>query len=69
VLDKLRAILRAPNLLGEVLPQAIKLDPTLDEAKITVDMTRQADPVGADPDHAPQRPQAGCPAKQSTTAT
>ncbi len=40
VLDQLRAILRAPNLLGEMLPQAIKLDPTLDEAKITVAMTR-----------------------------
>lgn len=33
-------ILRAPNLLGEMLPQAIKLDPTLDEAKITVAMAR-----------------------------
>lgn len=40
VLDQLRAILRAPNLLGEMLPQAIKLDPTLDEAKITVAMIR-----------------------------
>jgi hypothetical protein len=40
VLDQLRAILRAPNLSGEMLPQAIKLDPTLDEAKITVAMTR-----------------------------
>jgi site-specific DNA recombinase len=40
VLDQLRAILRAPDLLGEVLPQAIKLDPTLDEAKITVATTR-----------------------------
>ena len=40
VLDQLRAILRAPNLLGEMLPQAIRLDPTLDEAKITVAMTR-----------------------------
>lgn len=40
VLDQLRAILRAPNLLGEMLPQAINLDPTLDEAKITVAMTR-----------------------------
>lgn len=40
VLDQLRAILRAPNLLDEMLPQAIKLDPTLDEAKITVTMTR-----------------------------
>ena len=40
VLAQLRAILRAPNLLGDMLPQAIKLDPTLDEAKITVAMTR-----------------------------
>jgi hypothetical protein len=40
VLDQLRAILRAPELIGEVLPQAIKLDPTLDEAKVTVVITR-----------------------------
>jgi hypothetical protein len=40
VLDQLRTILRAPNLLGNMLPQAIKLDPTLDEARITVAMTR-----------------------------
>lgn len=40
VLDQLRAILRSPDLLSEVLPQAIKLDPTLDEAKVTVAMTR-----------------------------
>src|SRR5690606_26564006 len=40
VLDQLPAILRAPNLLGDMLPQAIKPDPTLDEAKITVAMTR-----------------------------
>jgi len=40
VLDQLRAILRSPRLLGEVLPLAIKLDPTLDEAKVTVAMTR-----------------------------
>lgn len=31
---------RAPNLLGDMLSQAIKLDPTLDEAKIAVAMTR-----------------------------
>ena len=43
------------NLLGDMLPQAIKLDPTLDEAKITVAMTRldaiwdQLFPGGADP--------------------
>ncbi len=40
VLEQLRGILRAPALLGEVLSQAIKVDPTLDEAKVTVAMTR-----------------------------
>lgn len=40
VLDQLRAILRSPDLLSEMLPQAIKLDLTLDEAKVTVAMTR-----------------------------
>jgi len=40
VLDQLRNILRAPNLLNELVPQAKKLDPTLDEAKATVAMTR-----------------------------
>src|SRR5690606_36598705 len=40
VLDQLRAILRARDLLGELLPQAIELDPTLDEAQVTVAMTR-----------------------------
>lgn len=38
--DQLRAILRAPALLGDLLPEEIKLDPTLDEAKVTVAMTR-----------------------------
>jgi hypothetical protein len=40
VLDQLRATLRSPDLLSEVLPQATKLDPALDEAKVTVAMTR-----------------------------
>ena len=40
MLDQLRGILRSPDLLGNVLPQAIALDPTLDEAKVTVAMTR-----------------------------
>lgn len=40
ILDPLRAILRAPDLLREVLPQAIELDPTLDEAQVTVAITR-----------------------------
>jgi DNA invertase Pin-like site-specific DNA recombinase len=40
VLDQLRAILRAPALLAEILPQAIALDPTLDEPRVTVAMTQ-----------------------------
>jgi DNA invertase Pin-like site-specific DNA recombinase len=40
VLDQLRTILRSPELVGEVLSQATKLDPTLDEAKVAVAMTR-----------------------------
>ena len=40
VLEQLRGILRAPELLGDILPRAIKLDPSLDEAKVTVAMTR-----------------------------
>jgi len=40
VLDQLRNILRAPNLLSDLVPQAKKLDSTLDEAKVTVAMTR-----------------------------
>ncbi|WP_075795228.1 recombinase family protein [Massilia putida] len=40
VLDQLRVLLRSPALLGDVLPRAIALDPSLDEAKVTVAMTR-----------------------------
>jgi site-specific DNA recombinase len=40
VLEQLPGILRAPDLLGDVLSQATKLDPTLDEAQVTVAMTR-----------------------------
>ncbi|WP_413894002.1 recombinase family protein [Candidatus Skiveiella danica] len=40
VLNQLRSILRAPDLLTDVLPHAIKLDPSLDEAQVTVAMTR-----------------------------
>ncbi len=40
VLDQLRGILRAPDLVGNVVPEAIKLDPTLDAAKVTLAMTR-----------------------------
>jgi site-specific DNA recombinase len=40
VLDQLRGLLRSPDLLKDVMPKAIKLDPTLDEAKVTVAMKR-----------------------------
>lgn len=40
MLDQLRAILRQPALIAEIVPQAIKLDPSLDEAKVTAAMTR-----------------------------
>ena len=40
VLDQLRSVLRSPDLLHDVIPAAIALDPTLDEAKVTVAMTR-----------------------------
>ncbi len=40
VLEQLRAMLRSPTVLAEIVPQAKKLDPTLDEGKITVAMTR-----------------------------
>ncbi|PSJ17162.1 recombinase family protein [Nitrosomonas supralitoralis] len=40
VLEQLRTILRSPDLLKEMLPCALELDPGLDEAKITVAMTR-----------------------------
>jgi DNA invertase Pin-like site-specific DNA recombinase len=40
VLDQLRNIMRAPNLLSDLVPQAKKLDPTLEEAKVTVAMRR-----------------------------
>ncbi|HRQ02071.1 MAG TPA: recombinase family protein [Ottowia sp.] len=40
VMDQLRTILRAPQLVADMLPRARELDPDLDEAKITVAMTR-----------------------------
>lgn len=58
VLEQLRGILRTPAVLGDLLSQASKLDPTLDEAKVIVAMTRLDaiwDPVGANPDQEPQR--------------
>jgi hypothetical protein len=39
-MEQLRAILRSPTLLADVVPQAKKLDPSLDEGKITVAMSR-----------------------------
>jgi hypothetical protein len=40
VLDQLRSTLRAPEMLADVLPRARQLDPTLDEAKVSVAMLR-----------------------------
>lgn len=40
VLDQLRSKLRAPEMLADVLPRARPLDPTLDEAKVSVTMLR-----------------------------
>jgi site-specific DNA recombinase len=40
VLDQLRAIMRQPTMIGEIVPQAIALNDKLDEAQITVAMTR-----------------------------
>ncbi len=40
VLEQLRGILRAPSMVADVAARAIALDPTLDEAQVTVAMTR-----------------------------
>ena len=40
VLDQLRSLLRSPKILAEMIPQAIAMDPGLDEAAITVAMMR-----------------------------
>ncbi len=40
VLDQLRAIMRQPAMIGEIVPQAIALNNALDEAQVTVAMTR-----------------------------
>lgn len=40
VLDQLRTIMRQPTMIGEIVPQAIALNDKLDEAQITVAMTR-----------------------------
>jgi site-specific DNA recombinase len=39
-MEQLRAMLRSPTVLAEIVPQAKKLDPSLDEGKITVAMSR-----------------------------
>lgn len=40
VLEQLRSVLRSPGMIREVVPKAIALDPTLDEAMVTVGLTR-----------------------------
>ncbi len=40
VLEQLRGILRAPGMIAEVVGKAVELDPTLDEAQVTVAMSR-----------------------------
>ena len=40
VFDQVRSILRSPDLLADIVPRAAKLDPSMDEAKVTVAMTR-----------------------------
>jgi hypothetical protein len=43
VLEQLRSHLRSPDVLRDVLPQALKYDATLDEAIVTVAMKRLDD--------------------------
>jgi site-specific DNA recombinase len=40
VLEQLRGVLRAPEMVAGVTERAIRLDPSLDEAQVTVAMTR-----------------------------
>jgi len=40
VLEQLRGLLRAPGMVADVVGRATELDPTLDEAQVTVAMTR-----------------------------
>lgn len=40
VMDQLRGILRSPALLPDIVPKAVALDATLDEAKVTVAITK-----------------------------
>ena len=40
VLEQLGGIFRAPTMVADVVPRAVELDPSLDEARVTVAMTR-----------------------------
>jgi len=40
VMEQIRAILRSPQMVEEAARRAVRLDPTLDEAQVTVAMTR-----------------------------
>ena len=40
MVGQLRQLLRAPEMVEAMIPQAIALDPTLDEAQVTVAMTQ-----------------------------
>ncbi|UJB19239.1 MULTISPECIES: recombinase family protein [Lysobacter] len=40
VIEQLRHVLRAPEVVAAVIPQALDLDPTLDEAQVTIAMLR-----------------------------
>ncbi|MGH7430050.1 MAG: hypothetical protein ACREJ4_17080 [Candidatus Methylomirabilaceae bacterium] len=40
VLEQLRSILQAPGMVADLVGRATELDPTLDEAQVTVAMTR-----------------------------
>jgi hypothetical protein len=40
VLEQLHGILRTPGMVDDVVMRAVELDPTLDEAQVTVAMTR-----------------------------
>jgi hypothetical protein len=40
VLEQLRGVLRAPALVADIVAKAVQIDPTMDEAQVTVAMTR-----------------------------
>jgi DNA invertase Pin-like site-specific DNA recombinase len=40
VIEQLRRVLRAPEMIAALVPQAVALDPALDEAQVTVAMTQ-----------------------------